>query len=350
MIRLRRGFTMIELLVAMAIALVVVASLYGIFILQSRQFMYQDLQMEMHQNMRFSTDLLTRSLRMAGFNATGMVSGYGGDPTNDDFLPVIVSHDNWNGDGTDAVSVVYGDPSLLLSTTVMKTEACGTTSLSFPSDMSDFASKFPSYDAGDLLLCMDYAAVGGMESYLWVISGIDGSGAYTAFNVTDDSVYSDYQTDCPDDENLTPVMSCTKGQVMTFYIDNTSDGIGPGSVEHPVLMLDLDQEWPDTDDVPVVDDVEDLQVAYCNDDGTKTVDCTDPASWTDSVDMAAGDVPWMARISVVVRSSRTDPAHGYPGAPISVENHTADTTEDNYYREVLTTEVMVRNVRAQAML
>lgn len=351
MIRSRRGFTMIELLVAMAIALFVVAGLYGIFILQSRQFIFQDLQMGMHQNMRFSTDLLTRSLRIAGFGATGMVAGYGGVPSEDDYLPVLVSHDDWNGDGTDAVTVVYGDPSLVLSTTVTLTESCGTSSLTFPSDMADFEDKLSEYDAGDMLLCMDYAAVGGMESYLWVISGIDGSsGTYTTMSVTDNSVYSDYQTYCPDDENLTPVMACSKGQVLTFYIDNTSDGIGPGSIEHPVLMLDLDQEYPDTDDVPVVDDVEDLQIAWCIDDGTQSVDCTDADSWSNELDMAAGDVPWMARVSVVVRSSRDDPADTYPGVPISVENHVADTTEDHYYREVLTTEVTVRNVRAQAVL
>ena len=44
---------MIELLIAMAIALFVVAALYGLFIVQSRQFLYQDMQMEMHQNLRF---------------------------------------------------------------------------------------------------------------------------------------------------------------------------------------------------------------------------------------------------------------------------------------------------------
>ena len=71
MMRLRRGFTLLEMMVAIAIAAFVVAGLYGLFTVQSRQFLYQDLQMEMHQNLRFGTDVLSRSLRLAGYNTNG---------------------------------------------------------------------------------------------------------------------------------------------------------------------------------------------------------------------------------------------------------------------------------------
>ena len=47
---------------------------------------------------------------------------------------------------------------------------------------------------------------------------------------------------------------------MTFYIDNSDNGIGPGTPAHPVLMMDLNMNFPNNDDIPLVDNVEDLQL------------------------------------------------------------------------------------------
>ena len=55
---MRRAFTLIELLIALAIGTFVVAALYGLFRVQLKQFVYQDLQMEMHQNVRLALDIL----------------------------------------------------------------------------------------------------------------------------------------------------------------------------------------------------------------------------------------------------------------------------------------------------
>ncbi len=352
--RRRRGFTLIELMIAMVIALIVIGGLYGVFIMQSRQFMYQDLQMEMHQNMRFATDTLSRSVRMAGFNTDGLATGWGGllgpdDTTNP--LPAVVSHDNWNGQGHDAITVVYADPSLLLSTTMMRTEQCETTGLSVLSDMSDFEDKIPEYEAGELLLCMDYASIMGMESYIWVISNIDGSDeTQTRFEVNSNAGYSDFEEACPTGENLTPVMSCSKAQVLTFYIDDQDDGVGPGSPKKPVLMLDMDLGYPESDDVPVIEYVEDMQIAYCADDGTDAADCTDPSAWVDEIDMTDGQTPWVVRISLVVRSSRDDPSDRFSGQRFALENNSPDPTPDYYFRQLTTTEVTVRNLRAQSVL
>ncbi len=45
----RRGFTMLEMLVAVAISVIVVAGLYALFVTQSRQFMYQDIRIRVSQ-------------------------------------------------------------------------------------------------------------------------------------------------------------------------------------------------------------------------------------------------------------------------------------------------------------
>ena len=47
--RARQGFTLIEMMISVVVSSMVIAGLYSIFNLQSRQFLYQDLQMEMRK-------------------------------------------------------------------------------------------------------------------------------------------------------------------------------------------------------------------------------------------------------------------------------------------------------------
>jgi len=352
--RTRSGFTLIELMVAIAISSVVVVGLYSLFTVQSRQFLFQDLQMEMHQNQRFATDVLTRSIRMAGFGTSGRVDGYlgsGSDVNND--LPVIMAHDNWTGgDGTDAITVVYGDPSSTMGTKTTVLNNCETTELDFPMGVRDYPARLAEYGAGEMMMCMDYAALGGMETYLWVLSADPTSTG--AVYVHDATSYLDFQSVCPLGENLSPAMYCSKAQVMTFYIDNNDDGVGPGNPGQPVLMLDLDLDWPEADDIPLVENVEDLQIEYCmlDADGDGSVDdCTaPPATWVDSVTDAHGHEVQMVRLSLLVRSARTDPNDGYKNTQPTLANHAPAASIDGYYRQVLVTEVTVRNLRLQATL
>lgn len=352
----RAGFTLLEMMVAIAIAAITVASLYALFSVQSRQLIYQDLQMEMHQNLRFATDMITRSARLAGYGSSGYVYGlFGPNGTSDNgaALPAVIPWDNPNATGPDAITVVYADPSLMMDTQNDIVEPFDTTSLSFRPGMLDHATKLAQYQVGELILCSDYADTRGMVSYLWQISSVDaGNGV---IGVDDNGSYSDYANLFTVNFNLTPVMTCSKGNVLTFYVDNASDGIGAGTAENPVLMLDLNMNWPANDDVPLVDNIEDMQLEYCLDDGTGTVDCTDSTVWVDgsSIDAAAqANNIWMMRLSLVARSSRPDLRDKYPGFRPALGNRAASgpAGSDNYYRKVLVTEVAFRNIRSLAAL
>lgn len=350
----RSGFTMIELLIAIVIASIVVTGLYTLFTVQTRQFLYQDLQMEIHQNQRFATDIITRSVRMAGYGTSGRVVGYmghGGDTDND--LPVMMSADGWTGGGgTDAVTVVYGDPSLALATDSTYVANCETTQLQFPAGVRDYAERLAEYVADEMVMCMDYASLGGMRTYMWVISSaptLDGT-----MGVFDGTSNADYVGVCPVGENISPAMYCSKAQVMTFYVDNSASVAGPGTPDKPVLMLDLNLNWPDDDDIPLVENVEDLQLEYClldADGDGNTDDCTDSAaSWVNSISTDEGSEVQMVRMHLLVRSSREDPGDLYQNSRPSLANHGASTDVDGYYRQVLTTEITVRNLRVQANL
>lgn len=343
----RQGFTLIEMMIAVVVSSIVVAGLYSIFNLQSRQFLYQDLQMEMHQNIRFSTDVLSRSIRMAGYGTGGTVTGYHGSSSDDSTLPVIMSWDAQGDNDSDAITVVYADPSLRLNTQA-SIETCGTESFNFDLTILDHESKLGEYEAGELLLCSDYANLTGIESYLWVISSVsDTSGVVS---VEDNSGYSDYEDVCGSSENLSPSMLCSKAHVMTFYIDaDDSDGVGPGSAKNPVLMMDLNLDWPSADDVPLVDNIEDMQFEYCINDGAAEPMCDSdhPENWDDEVSSGSEDSVWMVRMHVVGRSSRKDPQMLRTSKRKELANHSGATEADFYHRLVLTTEVTVRNLRLQ---
>lgn len=353
----RRGFTLLEVMVAIAIAAFVTAALYATFSVQSKQFITQDLQMEMNQNMRFAVDMVSRSVRMAGYGTSGYVTGVLGpsNPGNSseaNQLPVIIPWDANGANGTDAITVVYADPSLMMDSSNTVVEACSTTSITFRPGMMDNATKLTQYDSGDLLICFDYADMRGMETYLWEISGSPDltSGAIP---VSDNSGYSDYDAVCGSTENLTPVMTCSKANVYTFYVDDVSDGVGPGSPDHPTLMLDMDMDWPADDDVPLVDDIEDLQFEYCVAGVSGDVDCSLAANWVDGASVVAAtqahDI-WMVRMSLVARSTREEPEDLYPGSRRALANRSAGTTTDHYLRQYFSSEITVRNLRYQANL
>ena len=352
----RAGFTLLEMMVAIAIAAFTVAALYALFTVQSRQLVTQDLHMEMHQNLRFATEMMTRSARLAGYGSSGYIYGlFGPNGTSDngDPLPAVVPWNNPNGTGPDAVTMVYADPSLLMDTQNDVVEPYTTTSITFRPGMLDHAAKLAQYRADELLLCTDYADIRGMVSYLWSITSVDETNG--VLSVDDNSGFSDFANLFTRNTNLTPVMTCSKGNVVTFYVDNMSDNIGAGTAEHPVLMMDLNMSWPADDDVPLVDNIEDLQLEYCLDDGTAAVDCTDATNWVTGASIAAdsqADAIWMMRVSLIARSSREDSRDQYPGFRPALSDRTASGPpgSDHYYRKVLVTEVAFRNIRSLAAL
>ncbi len=343
----RQGFTMIEMITAVAVSLIVVGGLYSLFNLQSKQFMYQDAQMNMHQNLRFAADIISRTVRLSGYGTGGATRGVlgwdGSSTTEDNVLPAVVS---WDGGttGTDAITLLYADPTLEMNSSILTVETCSTSTIDFDMTMLNYANLIDNYSSGELLMCWDYASIAGTRSWMWEIDG-GGASASGQIGVTPNTT-ADYLSDCGTTENLPPVMSCSRANVVTFYIDaDSTDGAGPGSSAHPVLMMDLDFDYPGTggseDDIPLVDDIEDLQLAYCRADS----DCSDDSAWVDDITAAEGQEVWMVRINLIARTPRLDPRDIHEETRPGLENRSPTATEDGYYRQILTTSVTVRNLR-----
>lgn len=344
------GFTLLELVFAVAIGAVVIAGLYSLFRMQMRSFVQQDLQMEMHQNARMAVDILSRTARMAGYGSGGGDTlGVFGATGPDDAMPAVLSFNGTGPNGSDAITLVSMDPGLVVNTAALQPPSCDTTTLHVDPLVQHNAARLAQYRTDEILMCFDYAQAGAFRSYMWTLAA-DGDGTTGDFSVSANT-QADYIADCGAGANLPVVLTCSRAEVATFYIDaDGGDGIGPGSAEHPVLMMDLDLESPDADDVPIVDDVEDLQFAYCLQAAAGSTDCAQDSAWQDTITAADAGSVYMIRISLVLRSSKEQQLEANASQRPALEDNGGSATVDHYDRQVVSTEVMVRNLREQANL
>ena len=65
------GFTLIEILIALAIAGIISTAIYNLYISQSRIYTQQEQVSDMQQNARVAMDIISRHVRMAGFGKPG---------------------------------------------------------------------------------------------------------------------------------------------------------------------------------------------------------------------------------------------------------------------------------------
>lgn len=73
-----KGFTLIEIMITLAISGIIMAAIYSAYISQQRTYLAQEQVVEMQQNLRAALDMLARETRMAGYDPTG---GSGADIT-----------------------------------------------------------------------------------------------------------------------------------------------------------------------------------------------------------------------------------------------------------------------------
>lgn len=95
----QNGFTLIELLVTMAISMVVVGALANTFVTQRKTYDVQRELTEAIQMTRAVMDMMTREIRMAGYDPTG--SGFAGIPYDSTQLQIFADLDS-NGTLTDS--------------------------------------------------------------------------------------------------------------------------------------------------------------------------------------------------------------------------------------------------------
>lgn len=75
------GFTLTELLVAIALGAATIGAIYGVHLIQVKQQVVQEDVLAMQQNARAALDMMVREIRMAGYDPMGV--NRDADPSND---------------------------------------------------------------------------------------------------------------------------------------------------------------------------------------------------------------------------------------------------------------------------
>src|SRR6056297_2166131 len=80
---LNKGFTLIEVLITLAISGIIMTGVYTAFKSQQDSYLAQEQVAEMQQNIRTGLDIMTREIRMAGF-----------DPDNRNQADILTANSN----------------------------------------------------------------------------------------------------------------------------------------------------------------------------------------------------------------------------------------------------------------
>ena len=315
----RPGFTLVELLVAMAMGLIVLTVMFTMFRTSQRSYTLQDYVAEMQQNLRVAMYSVSRDLRMAGCGVNLL----------NQLVPTVEVYNSgaWNNlqgvtatnstTGPDRIELFIGD--------IQSGEYDATITKAMP-------------DASAIL---DVDTVANFEEGDWVIisNGVNAA----LFQVTHVSLASlDIQHNPGGDAPYNPpaafkafphgggytmgsrLYNFGNGRWVTYYIDTTDP-------DHPTLVADLH----DPSGVPAVvaENIEDMQFHYFLADGTDT-------------DNPSGDENNIRAIRVTF-SARTD-AQDMDAAsvfnPLVVEDHDPGAVgNDGYRRRLLSTIIKVRN-------
>jgi type IV pilus assembly protein PilW len=98
-----KGFTLVEVLIAMLIGAVILAAVMTSFQSQHNTYLAQDQVVEMQQNARVAMDMLVRDIRSAGYDPNNLGAGITAAGDGTEFLPLQFTRCN---DGTGALETI----------------------------------------------------------------------------------------------------------------------------------------------------------------------------------------------------------------------------------------------------
>jgi len=328
-VRRHAGFSLLELMISMAIMAVVVVYVTQSFSTQERTYVMVDQVTEAQQSLRSISDLIEREVRVAGFLVDEAGAACGIDATNGPDT-LFVS----NSEALDPSSAIQADFGARLA--VGSGPAAGTTTLDLTFGDSVVLDGQPAYDTdGDNVADSDFQVNGGAIVY--------------------------------DRNDPTRGAACgivtgvpSNDEIRVDFLSWTLGGVGVGSelVVVPAHVYQVNaQNQLLRDGMVLSEDVEDLQVAwFIDDDEDGVVDANEMAgaAGQPQFDPSGTDLRNLRelRVNFVVRTRGSDPAFTQ-GEFQATENRVAPAPgpqDDQTRRRVHSTTVRVRNVGNRGLM
>jgi len=322
-----QGFTMIELLVAMAITIVVMAAIFMTFKSQQDSYVVQDQVTRMQQNLRGAMYVMTRDIQMAGFftnfdtgtNTTDWDNLDDDDDTStgtEAIRPLVYGSDNVTAtgddiqDGSDVLVIVKADPVFgrELGTGPPLEEAMGGVVTLNDRDLDGVTSNNPDLDNGanrfGLLVKRDLTDADFFE----VTNNSDTITTRESLSVNYTSGDSIYRTD-----------------VIIYKVNEDAT--------HPAL--ERRNLSSNSGSITVAEDIDSLQVRYRLNTG----------SWVKASSASFNPANVRAiEVSLLARTGR--PIRGYTGPSTYSLGGDTVTATTGYRRKVLTSVIETRNIGA----
>lgn len=286
------GLSLVEILMAMVIALIVIAAIYKTQTAQTRAYHIQELVAEMQQNARMAMEIIARDVRMAGFEAEGY--------TVPDSNALVAINRSTGPDGM----IISGHDTVAsqgLSTTLTADVDVGDGAITV-------TTVDPNGDGSD-----DFTENAGV-----IISNGTNTEGFRIISVA--------------------------GTTLTFAgVNGSSDTLvnaylAANTFVAPAIIYDVNTNSLRRNGDALANNIEDLQLAYLFSDGDvwNSPDDTDGDDTNDRVDIRS------VRINVLARPSRVDP--DFNGRRPAVEDRPEAGSTDHYRRRLLSAVVKVRNM------
>lgn len=191
------GYSLVELVLAMAISMVVMAGVYKVYVTQQDSYILQEQVAEMQQNLRTAKYIITREIRMAGYDPRGTADARFESAARDsvrftmDILPVNADGtigDGSIGDGDDITYSVFEDASdgqLKLG----RNDGTGNQAMVENIEAVGFAYAFDNDDDGNIDTHPDYNYV------IWAYDSDGGGSLDKHLDTNDDGVIDALDSD-----------------------------------------------------------------------------------------------------------------------------------------------------------
>lgn len=172
------GFTLIEILIALAISGIISTVIYNLYISQSRIYSQQEQVSDMQQNARVATDIISRHVRMAGFGKPSWTTINGTSGIT--YKILVTDGGGTNPDTLEIVGCIDAPPGTLAL-------AAASTATTIRLQSSGEASKFNTTTKRDIFIGdLENAKVTNVSGAVLTIDtdpGLSGQGLDNAFAV-----------------------------------------------------------------------------------------------------------------------------------------------------------------------